>query len=212
MGTAERKAREKAFRKGQIQRAANRVFLEKGFSGSTIEDIAKMAEVSVGTIYLHFKTKDDLFASLNLATLGVLNQEMDKILNNTQLSVEEKLLGAWDGLYATFHAEPIALRAILHFQLEESLNLLSPPLLASINEVSKRIINKLALIFQQGMDQSEFMEANAMAMADFFWASFTGLVLWEDAKRRINEEKDFLKPTLKLAIGIIEKGVRKEIG
>ena len=210
MGTTERKARERVLRKEQIINAAKSVFLEKGFSGATIEDIAKEAELSVGTLYIYFKNKDDLYASLNLRALDILNHEMDKILNDPKLSSGQKLEGAWKGLYNTFSLDPIALRAILHFQLEESLKLLSPPLLASINEVSKSIINKLALIFQIGIEKRQFKKANTMAMADFFWGVFTGLVLWEDAKRRINPKKDYLRPTLKLAFEIIEKGVQRE--
>lgn len=77
MGTTERKAREKVLRKEQIINAAKSVFLEKGFSGATIEDIAKEAELSVGTLYIYFKNKDDLYASLNLRALDILNQEME---------------------------------------------------------------------------------------------------------------------------------------
>ncbi len=48
----------------RIREAAIRVFARKGFYNSTISDVAKVAEVAEGTIYLYFKNKDDLLISI----------------------------------------------------------------------------------------------------------------------------------------------------
>jgi len=55
MGIQERKKREKERRRQQIMIAAKRVFSVKGYSKATMEDIAKEAELSPGTLYLYFK-------------------------------------------------------------------------------------------------------------------------------------------------------------
>ena len=60
MGIQERKQRERERRRQQIIVAAKRVFSEKGYSKSTMEDIAREAELSPGTLYLYFKNKDDI--------------------------------------------------------------------------------------------------------------------------------------------------------
>jgi len=60
LGIQERKEREKHMRKQQIQDVAKKVFLEKGFSSATMEDIAQASELSVSTVYLYFRTKDEL--------------------------------------------------------------------------------------------------------------------------------------------------------
>ena len=73
MGIQERKEREKERRRQQIMVAAKRVFTEKGFSSATMEDIAAKAELSAGTLYLYFKSKDELYASLSLRVLQYLN-------------------------------------------------------------------------------------------------------------------------------------------
>ena len=51
MGTLERKEREKLARKIEIVNAAERVFFEKGFENSTMDDIAKEAEFTKKTLY-----------------------------------------------------------------------------------------------------------------------------------------------------------------
>jgi AcrR family transcriptional regulator len=48
----------------RILDAAQQVFEEKGFAATRMNDIAAAASVSVGSIYLHFKTKEALCAAL----------------------------------------------------------------------------------------------------------------------------------------------------
>ena len=55
----------KAARREEILDAARRVFAERGFKGTTIADIAEIAGIALGTVYLYFPSKDDLFAALN---------------------------------------------------------------------------------------------------------------------------------------------------
>lgn len=62
--TAARRARRAAERRAQILEGAVRVFREKGFQRATTRDIAEAAEVSEGTIYNYFKSKDDLLFGL----------------------------------------------------------------------------------------------------------------------------------------------------
>jgi AcrR family transcriptional regulator len=52
------------YRKGQILDAAISVFSENGFSDASIEDIAREAGVGKGTIYLYFKSKDEIFKNI----------------------------------------------------------------------------------------------------------------------------------------------------
>lgn len=48
---------------GRILNAAQNVFGDKGFQSATVQEIAKAAEVSEGTIYEYFKNKEDLLFS-----------------------------------------------------------------------------------------------------------------------------------------------------
>ncbi len=48
----------------QILDGARRVFLAQGFDGASMNDIARVAGVSKGTIYFHFDSKEALFEAL----------------------------------------------------------------------------------------------------------------------------------------------------
>jgi TetR/AcrR family fatty acid metabolism transcriptional regulator len=48
----------------QIIQAAVRVFARKGYFSSRVSDIAREAGIAAGTIYLYFKTKEDILITL----------------------------------------------------------------------------------------------------------------------------------------------------
>ena len=51
-------------KRDRILDAAVRVFAQKGFYATRVSEVAKAAEVADGTIYLYFRSKDDLLVSL----------------------------------------------------------------------------------------------------------------------------------------------------
>lgn len=56
--------KQKAARRGLIERAASELFVEKGFADTTIEEIAERAVVSAPTVYNYYGTKGDLLLAL----------------------------------------------------------------------------------------------------------------------------------------------------
>jgi AcrR family transcriptional regulator len=56
-----RKEREKLLRKREITYAASRLFAEKGFIHTTLDEIADAAEFGKGTLYNYFENKDELY-------------------------------------------------------------------------------------------------------------------------------------------------------
>ncbi|MER6677664.1 TetR/AcrR family transcriptional regulator [Streptomyces sp. NPDC000983] len=60
-----------------ILEAATSVFLDKGYAGTSMDDIAKLAAVSKQTVYKHFSDKEKLFADIVLATTDRLDTTID---------------------------------------------------------------------------------------------------------------------------------------
>ena len=60
----------------RILRAAIRIFSQKGYFNSKISEIARLAGVADGTIYLYFKNKDDLLISLFEEKMGEVVAEI----------------------------------------------------------------------------------------------------------------------------------------
>src|ERR1700733_15552578 len=49
------------FRRSEILVAATKVFATKGFVATRMEDIAKVARLAKGTLYLYFQSKDAIY-------------------------------------------------------------------------------------------------------------------------------------------------------
>lgn len=73
-----RQDRRRAKTRDQLLQAAKRLLATKGFHGTKIADIAAAADVGTGTFYLHFPTKDALFADLVRETTMAAKQAMDE--------------------------------------------------------------------------------------------------------------------------------------
>jgi AcrR family transcriptional regulator len=73
-----RRERRAAARKAQILEAAATVFAEKGFHRATTKEIAAAADVSEGTLYNYFDSKEDLVIGImaNLAKVETLPEEL----------------------------------------------------------------------------------------------------------------------------------------
>ncbi|MCB1636015.1 MAG: helix-turn-helix transcriptional regulator, partial [Xanthomonadales bacterium] len=55
--------RQKAERPAQLLEAAFALFLERGFAATRIDDIAERAQVSKGTVYLYYPSKEALLTA-----------------------------------------------------------------------------------------------------------------------------------------------------
>jgi AcrR family transcriptional regulator len=63
-------SRRKQARPAEILDGALKVFAQKGFAAARMDDIAKAAGVTKGTIYLYFENKEAVFKSLVRETVG----------------------------------------------------------------------------------------------------------------------------------------------
>jgi len=210
MGIQERKERERERRRQQIIVAAKRVFSSKGFNKTTMEDIAKEAELSPGTLYLYFKNKDELFSSLSLRILQYLNIRIEQVLNNEEnLDSEQQIEALREAMYDVYEFDSVMLINMFHLQSSETLKNLSPELLSDIKELSRSFLITMSKIFEQGTSKGVFIDRHPVALADIAWSIFSGVILWEESKRAINNERDYLKQTLETAFEIFAKGIKK---
>jgi len=77
--------------KDEIDRAAVRVFLEKGYRRASMKEIARIAETSVSNMYNYYSGKLDLFTALVQPVLGSIHRLLDSLIEQEEeLSLTEK--------------------------------------------------------------------------------------------------------------------------
>jgi len=85
-----RKKQEFDFKKNLIINAAKTIFFDKGFETSTIDDIAKEAGYSKGSIYSYFKSKNEIcFSIVNTYFKNIL--DFIQVISNEDLDGLSKL-------------------------------------------------------------------------------------------------------------------------
>ncbi|MGY6560976.1 MAG: TetR/AcrR family transcriptional regulator [Luteibaculaceae bacterium] len=93
MGVQERKAKEKEELKALILKAANKLFVTKGVEQTTIRNIAKEIEYSVGTVYVYYKDKNDILHELHTQGFKQLGGEMRVLFSVSDPMERLKALG-----------------------------------------------------------------------------------------------------------------------
>ncbi len=79
--------RQKADRQRRILEAAVAAFRRDGYRAARIEDLAAVAEVSVGTVYNYYSTKGDIL-------MAVVALEVEEVLANGEVLVADPPCGA----------------------------------------------------------------------------------------------------------------------
>lgn len=69
-------------RRAEIVRAAGRLFHEKGYSATTIRDIAGAVGMRSGSPFYHFKTKNDMLRAVVLEGVDAFNEAVARAANS----------------------------------------------------------------------------------------------------------------------------------
>ncbi len=102
----------------RILAAAERVFARRGFFASRVSEIAKDAGVADGTIYLYFKSKDDLLISLFENRMKQVNAAMRTAIASATKPVDQ-LRALIKTYLQLIHDEPAAAE-VLTIELRQS--------------------------------------------------------------------------------------------
>jgi AcrR family transcriptional regulator len=106
----------------RLVRAARARFLSRGVDGASLREIAAAAETSIGMVYYHFKTKDDLF-------LAVVEEVYSKVLADLEAalapgpSVRERLRRIFRRIAVLSDEELTVIRLVLREALVSSARL-----------------------------------------------------------------------------------------
>lgn len=98
--------------------AATLVFAEKGFHTAKISDIAKVAQIADGTIYLYFKNKDDLLISVFEYSIDLFIHTVEDALKTVDTPVEK--LRCFIDIYLQLIKRYPALAQVTQLELRQS--------------------------------------------------------------------------------------------
>ena len=98
--TAPKRERRKEARPQELLDAALTLFVDKGYAATKVDEVAAMAGVSKGTLFLYFDSKEDLFKAVIRANLAdhfpVWNQEFDEFQGSTAEMLNYAMQSWWE--------------------------------------------------------------------------------------------------------------------
>ena len=95
-----------------ILQSATEVFMEAGFSGARVEEIARRAKANKAMIYYHFGSKRGLYKAALLGLFGNVLQEIER-LRGSQMPPDEKLRALYTRIVRHFTEQPALPHVIL---------------------------------------------------------------------------------------------------
>lgn len=187
----------------QIVDAARKVFLEKGYERTTIEDVEQASGVTRGTIYYHFKGKEEIYISVLSCGLRLLRDELRWTLRDRSASPEE-LVGRFFDKYCEFartHKEYMDILDHFHSGWETE-HELPKDLVEEVNRLFFECINEAVSVVELGIKQGVFAVKDPFLETLMMWSmassalrkttanprtAFLG-VSWETMKNALKEK------------------------
>lgn len=172
----------------KIQSAGMRLFVQKGFGSTNVQDIADAAGISIGLLYRHYKTKDSLFNELVEFALDGLTQIIQTF---EDADSPKKLMTQFvDEIYHDMQdGEELANLLILMNQLFFSGDGANRKQ-AEVLEVNGRLLRSTAALIKKGQESGDFRPGDAHEMAVLFYSALQGL-----ADMKVILKNNFVMPS-----------------
>jgi len=170
--------RRKDARPNEIVEAALDAFAEKGFAATRLEDVAKRAGVSKGTLYLYFRDKEALFKAVIQLSLVPNIALAEAHLAESQGSTVEMFRNVVGNFVATVVDSKVGV--IPKLVIGEAHNF---PDIAKfyVDEVVTRGLRIVATILQRGIDRGEIRPSvDPMTAAPVLIGPLLLLIIWKN--------------------------------
>jgi AcrR family transcriptional regulator len=112
---------DKAARRAQIVAAATRLLERDPVNFASVADVAREAGLAKGTVYLYFKTKEEMLMAIHMDQSFVLFDQLDAALTSTGELNSLNLVDAFCEFVAT-HPLYLQVAAICHSSLERNID------------------------------------------------------------------------------------------
>lgn len=171
----------------KIQLAAMKLFVQKGFGSTNVQEIADIAGISIGLLYRHYKTKEELFNELVEYAIKGIQGIMDLFEQNHS---PRDLIGKFvNEVYDDMiNGEELANLLILMTQsfLSGAANLKQNEII----QLDAKMLQATAKLIERGQGLGEFRPGNSYELAEFFYSAIQGL-----AMMKITLKDSFIMPS-----------------
>lgn len=189
MGTAERREREKGERRNSILDAAEKVFFSRGVKDASMDEIAETAELSKGTLYLYFRSKEEIYLGINHRALKILRTMFESVMATGATGIE-KTRDIGRAYYEFSQRRPDYFDAMMHFDAEVTKLDEAGAMGLECHAEGMRVLGLVAESIRIGIEDGSIRnDLDPMKTAILLWAQTDGVI--RIVARRCEHMKEF---------------------
>ena len=141
-------------------------FAKNGFAGTKISDLAKHIGIGQGTLYIYFKSKEELFHEIFALTNNSKDIKELKILMNLPISAKKKIQKLSNSIMTKLiqddiYAAKVALNTQMMFEQKDFVSA-ETTYQSELYQITEKII-------KQGQNEGSIVDGLPMKLADYYW-------------------------------------------
>ena len=175
-----------ANKRDAILRAAIDVFAERGYFNAQVADVARAAGVAAGTVYLYFRSKDDLLVSIFERTVRAQLEEGRAAVAGVTDPAER--LRRFAHLHLSMLGRDRKLAIVFQVELRQSLKFME----RFSSTLLRDYLGQIRAAIEEGQQQGLFRaELNPTTVAKMFFGALDEMATnWILSRRRYSLESD----------------------
>jgi AcrR family transcriptional regulator len=197
MGIKERREREKDERREEIISAAEAVFFKRGLAEATMDEIAEGAELSKGTLYLYYKSKEDLYLAVMLKGMEVMSDLFKAAVSTDEPSLKQ-IANLGEAYYQFFENNREYFRMFSFFESPLFHTQVSPEMLQLCTDHDRQVWDLVMAPIKKGLAEGMLHKGlDPMEVAVMLWSNSNGLM------RLIDRQGEYWKESFGVDISIL---------
>jgi TetR/AcrR family transcriptional regulator, cholesterol catabolism regulator len=162
---------------------AAKLFAERGYSNTRMQDIAKRFGVTHAALYYHFRNKQDILAQMNWKALNGLLEELADVESDTNIPADEKFDVAFER-----HVLYVAENILTVRSLFDGEYALPPECLERLGTLRREYNDRLQELFVVAQTAGRFMEMDARVAVNLLLGAGTWIYRWYKPERNLPPE------------------------
>jgi AcrR family transcriptional regulator len=168
----------------KILEAAVPIFMEKGYLGTSVREIAASLGVKAGSLYYHIRSKEEILEKIHDVLIDELLEKAEEVIANNKISNKKKFeLFVKDLLRVMAELRPYATVFFRDYRY------VSPYYFAKANKKRKKYQELLLKVIVNGTNKGEFRTTDARITTIGIFGMFMWAHTWIDPNGRLTIEE-----------------------
>ena len=211
MVTVSRRKKEKEQRKMAILKASQQLFFKKGYQSVSVESIARKAQISKGTVYLYFNSKEEIYAEILLNDIEEFNDKVSDIVDEGRGAAE--MLRKFSDVYVDFFLNDRELfRIMMSFMLRADHLNFSDEMNKHMIRTTNKSVDVVDRALEHGFETGEFCNRkDLMKGRNVVWGLLNGVISLHLFTGKESTREDRIRSDVKEALGVFIRGLESPV-